>query len=355
MPDVLIVGAGLGGLALAQLLTERGVDVKVAERDPTLAASGRAVRIHCRPFAFDFLDGCSERVRDAFVAGQGSPDARHLYVDERLQPTSIDDRPQPELVLDTLTARRVLALDLGDRLLLGKGAVAVEGGAVRFADGSALEAGVIVGADGAGSTMRTLTTSPPSIRDAHLWSVYGNVDLDAHPGLELPETVGAGFVIVLGEEVKVALGVYEPLDPGCLEASGIEPRRYLFWNLLARPEVFGGGRAETVAELGGLLRPFARSLREAVALTASGTLGFLPLQSSAPSSQPPDSSIILVGDAAHPMLPAALSAAVAFEDARRVADLLGGGDLSSVRADAFAWVREAETLAVPAFGLELTT
>lgn len=356
MPDVVIVGAGLGGLALAQLLTQRGIDVLVAERDQTLAAPARSVRIHCRPFALDFLAGCSERVRAAFHAGQGRPDARHLYLDERLEPTSIDERPQPELVLDTLTARRALGLDLGDRLQLGKEAVAATAGAVRFADGSAVEATVVVGADGAASTLRALAPAPPRVKDARLWSVYGTVDLDAHPGLELPEPLREGFVIVLGEVAKVALGVYEPLDPAGLNALGIEAQRYLFWNVLATPDLFDGRPATSVAELDELLAAFAPWIRETVTLTAAGTLGFLPLQSSVASAEVPDPAFILVGDAAHPMLPAALSAAVAFEDARRTADMLSGGEGSpaSLRDDAFGWVREAEALAIPAFGLELT-
>jgi 2-polyprenyl-6-methoxyphenol hydroxylase-like FAD-dependent oxidoreductase len=364
---VAIVGAGLGGLALAQLLDARGVPMRVYERDAALDGPGRSVRIHCRPFAFGFLDGCPEPARSALLAGQGRPDARHLYLDERLELVSVDERPQPELVLDTLTTRRTLALGLGERLLLGKELVALErrsqGWLLRFADGTAAEAAVVVGADGAGSSTRRFAVAPPELRDALLWSVYGNLDLNAYPNEDLLDALDDGFVIVVGEEAKVALAVYEPADPDALRAVGVEPRRYLFWNVLGPPELFGGASPpwglEPAALLDGLvelLRPFAPWLLEIVARSSPHSVGFLPLQTSLPAPGAPEASFVLIGDAAHPMLPAGLSAAVAFEDARRLVDILTGpapaGALADLRSDAFARVREAETLAAPGFGLE---
>jgi len=222
---------------------------------------------------------------------------------------------------------------------------------------------VVVGADGAGSSTRRFAVAPPKLRDARLWSVYGNLDLKAYPDEDLLDALDDGFVIVLGEQAKVALAVYEAADPDALRAVGVEPRRYLFWNVLAPPELFGGvsppwGLEPTalLAGLAELLRPFAPWLPEIVARSSPHSFGFLPLQSSLPAPGAPDPSLVLIGDAAHPMLPAGLSAAVAFEDARRLAEILAGpapaGALADLRRDAFACVREAETLAAPGFGLE---
>jgi hypothetical protein len=64
--------------------------------------------------------GClPPRLFELFVAGQSRPDARHIYLDERLVLVSVDERPAPELVLDTRTAREALAVGLGERLMLG--------------------------------------------------------------------------------------------------------------------------------------------------------------------------------------------------------------------------------------------
>ncbi len=363
---VAIVGAGLGGLALAQSLTRRGIDCDVYERDRSLAGQGRSVRIHCRPSALAAARRCVPApVLDALVASQSARDARHLYLDAQLDVTDVDRRPEPEVVFDTQTAREVLALGLGDRLRLGRELAGIErvGGrlGLRFADGASAPADVVVGADGAGSTVRGLVADPPIARDVGLWSVYGNVDLDERPGHELPAWLREGFAIVVDDPLKIALGLYEPVAATVLEQASIRPRRFLFWNVLAPPGAFGPAApawdaATAVRSIARLVAHLPRWLAETVARSTPLSLGFLALQTSAPAAGPVDGRVVLIGDAAHPMLPAALSASVALEDAHRLGAALADGDpgeaIAAMQAAAFERVREAELLAAPAFGLE---
>ncbi len=44
--QVLIAGAGVGGLALAQALHHAGIEVRVVERDPSPAIRNQGYRIH---------------------------------------------------------------------------------------------------------------------------------------------------------------------------------------------------------------------------------------------------------------------------------------------------------------------
>src|SRR5580692_7233122 len=90
-------------------------------------------------------------------------------------------------------------------------------------------------------------------------------------------------------------------------------------------------------------------------LAGTESYGFLPLRTSAPGAPRPQSAkTILIGDAAHPMLPAALSTYVAFEDARVL-----GGSLAraaavadaGLRRSGFGHVAAAERAAGPAFGI----
>ncbi len=139
--SVAIVGAGISGLALAQSLVAHGVDCRVVEREREFP--GRSVRIHCRPALAESLRASLPGdVFAAFCATQGRPDARHVYLDPDLDVVAVDERPEAEIVLDTATAREVLALGLGPRLELGREAIAVErtrNGRLRlvFSDGSA--------------------------------------------------------------------------------------------------------------------------------------------------------------------------------------------------------------------------
>ena len=117
---VAVVGAGLGGLALAQSIRRTGLDLVVLEKDLSFAAPGRTVRVHCDPRLNEMAAAClPPRLFELFVACQSRPDARHIYLDERLKLVSVDERPAPELVLDTRTAREVLAVGLGEHLMLG--------------------------------------------------------------------------------------------------------------------------------------------------------------------------------------------------------------------------------------------
>src|SRR5436853_800252 len=74
----------------------------------------------------------------------------------------------------------------------------------------------------------------------------------------------------------------------------------------------------------GLLEPLSGWLTDAVRRSSPSSIGFLPLATSTAVGRPGAPGLVLIGDAAHPMLPAALSTCVAFEDARRLGDALAG-------------------------------
>jgi 2-polyprenyl-6-methoxyphenol hydroxylase-like FAD-dependent oxidoreductase len=366
--SVAIVGAGLGGLALAQSLVSNGIECCVFERDVVFTAPGRSVRIHCRPVVDESMRSClPDDVFDAFVASQGAPDARHVYLDGDLQVVAVDERPEAEIVLDTVTTREVLALGLGDRLKLGCEVASVSGSSggrltVVFTGGTSVEADVVVGADGSESTARRFAPDAPDVHDVALWSLYGTVDLDEHAELEIPAWLRDAFAIVVEGEVKVALGVYEPTGPAELRRHpSVHQRRYLFWNVLGRPETLQQLALAGIARLVGEASPW---LADVVCCSSPGGVGRFQLQTSRRvGARDGLDGLVLLGDAAHPMLPAALSALVAVDDARRLgaalADPRCGTTLRerAVRAKedmleaAFARVHEAEFLAGPAFGL----
>ncbi len=381
--SVAIVGAGLGGLTLAQSLSSHGIGYNVFERDPSLDAAGRRVRIHCRPSVVASLKECLPAwVFDAFLASQGSPDARHIYLDGQLQVLGVDERPDPEVALDTATTREVLALGIEDRLHMGREIVAVRASAqnrltLTFSDGTGLDADVIVGADGAESMTRRYTPAPPALHDVQCWSVYGTVDLESNPELMIPTWLRDAFAIVFEGDLMVALGVYEPVGLARLleraenALASVHLRRYLFWNVIARPETLrtiaaelarAPNRAlESVVRLLGGISPW---VSEAVRRSSATSIGHLKLQTSSRGrGEESDGALVLIGDAAHPMLPAALSASVAVDDARRLGLSLADAGLGrSLRERvargkdqmldaAFAKVREAELLAGPIFDL----
>src|SRR5438046_6479453 len=71
---VLLVGAGIGGLALAQGLRRRGVNVAVFERDRTPTDRLQGYRIHINEFGSRALHYClAPELLEALLATCGQP------------------------------------------------------------------------------------------------------------------------------------------------------------------------------------------------------------------------------------------------------------------------------------------
>jgi 2-polyprenyl-6-methoxyphenol hydroxylase-like FAD-dependent oxidoreductase len=380
---VAVVGAGLSGLVLAQSVRRTGLDFVVLEKDPSFAVPGRTVRVHCDPRLNEIAAGClPPEVFELFVAGQSRPDARHIYLDARLELVSVDERPAPELVLDTRTAREVLAADLGERLMFGAEVRAVRDLGARaqldLASGIQLQTELCVLAYGADAAGRQEFEYAPTVRDVGLWSFYGVVDLAQTLDLALPAWLDEGFIVADDGEVKVAMGRYAPSDSFATLAARLgdgdvllRPRDYVFWNVIAPsgrypsdPRLWRRNRTEVVETLSAMTHRFDPWVHRLFGLAETDSYGFLPLRTSTAGAPRPESTkAILIGDAAHPMLPAALSTCVAFEDACVLGESLGrfaGGSASAdaaaaaeaiLRRSGFGHVAAAERAAGPAFGI----
>jgi 2-polyprenyl-6-methoxyphenol hydroxylase-like FAD-dependent oxidoreductase len=380
---VAVVGAGLSGLALAQAISCSSLGFVVLEKDLSFSAPGRTVRVHCQPQLNEMAAAClPPGLFELFLASQSRPDARHIYLDERLKLVSVDERPEPEVVLDTCTARQVLALGLGDRLRFGTEVSAVSDGDscayLDLATGSQLTAGLCVVANGADGTGRREFGFAPKVRDVGLWSFYGVVDLQESPDLALPDWLDEGFVVTDDGEVKVAMGRYAPAESFAMlaarESDGnvtLGPRDYVFWNVIAPPgrfpsdpRLWGTDQRSVVESLSAMTGRFDPWLHRLFTLAKTGSYGFLPLRTSAQGDPRPESAkTIFIGDAAHPMLPAALSTRVAFEDARVLAESLAraagrstptsaaAAAEAALRQPGFGHVAAAERAAGPAFGI----
>lgn len=160
---VAIIGAGIGGLAAACALRRRGIEVAVFERSTKLEEVGAGLQIGPNGFkVFRALGLEEELMRSAFeptnMVSLNWDDAR-LRHREPLKAVAREKYGAPYMTAHRADLHGMLRRAVGEDVLhLGAdciGADTVSGAAVaRFADGTATEADVVIGADGIRSAIR---------------------------------------------------------------------------------------------------------------------------------------------------------------------------------------------------------
>jgi 2-polyprenyl-6-methoxyphenol hydroxylase-like FAD-dependent oxidoreductase len=221
--DVLIVGGGLAGLALAGYLARQGVEPTVVEQADEWRASGYGIGLWTDGLAVVDELGCLEAVR------------RHAVDPDRVE---IRAGGGDVLTRTTLPADRTLLLavyraDLhaalrepvpSDWIRMGTSPAVIDeradGVTVRFADGSTEEYDLVVGADGVHSTVREQCFTDWRKRelDTYVWSLWAPGDIDL--GSDMVSVWGPGsegFVARTGDRVGFNLAARRetpPASPG---------------------------------------------------------------------------------------------------------------------------------------------
>ncbi|MET7795427.1 FAD-dependent oxidoreductase [Streptomyces decoyicus] len=199
---IAIVGAGLGGLALARVLHVNGIDAVVYERELSRGARGQGGML-------DLHSGTGQRaLREAGLIDQFHAIARGEGQDLRLlepdgtlllQEDTPDDAPLERPEVDRADLRNLLLDSLPEHAVhWGHAFAYADHGLLHFTDGSSATYDLLVGADGAGSQVRALLTD---VRPAHTGQnvvELGIPDIDrTHP--DLATMVGRGNYWVLGD------------------------------------------------------------------------------------------------------------------------------------------------------------
>ena len=218
LSKVLIIGAGTGGLCLAQGLKQAGVDVSVFERDRTPTDRLQGYRLHISPSGARAMEHClPPAVFREFLASAAKPNTAVSFLDSDLKtlltlPIVADPKAESrELPVSRITLRKLLLQGLEDVLHFEKrfhhyeqrpdGRVAAH-----FEDGSEIEGDVLIGADGASSTIRAQLLPDARRIDTGIVAISGKVPLNDSVRHLTPSAFFPGPTLVLGSGGRFLFG-----------------------------------------------------------------------------------------------------------------------------------------------------
>jgi 2-polyprenyl-6-methoxyphenol hydroxylase-like FAD-dependent oxidoreductase len=329
---VIIIGAGLGGLCLAQGLRQAGLQVAVYERDAALGARRQGYRLHIDGRGARGLHGClPPELYELFLATCGAPSRQLTVITRRLRTVRTMRFPEPagtgpaavSTSADRLTLREILATGLDDVLHFGKELAGLDrdersGVRARFSDGSTAEGDVLIGADGTGSRVRREYLPGTGAADTGERCIFGRTLITAQTEPLLAGVLHDGFTAVIGSrKLGMALGAVRFSTPPARAALALPGARlsaehdFVMWSLSGKAKAFPGGgelagRAapELLRVARDMTRSWHRQLRGLVEAAEPEETCFVKV---AIGQRPPPrepTQVTLIGDAIHAVSPA---------------------------------------------------
>ncbi|MFF7633198.1 FAD-dependent oxidoreductase [Kitasatospora sp. NPDC008050] len=222
---VMVAGAGIGGLCLAQGLLRAGIDVRVYEREAAADSRYQGFRIGLNGAGLAALRECLPgRLHGLLEAVLGSIAGERRVVDQHLALLRQLPPADGGAAADRQVLRRLLLAGLADRVEFGRAVVGYTERAdrtvvARFADGTSAVGELLVGADGVGSPVRRQL-----LPEAEVVTVAGNALLGRTPLTERSAALVPGFgTIVRGPGACMLLGRMQFRRPPRLAAAELAP------------------------------------------------------------------------------------------------------------------------------------
>jgi 2-polyprenyl-6-methoxyphenol hydroxylase-like FAD-dependent oxidoreductase len=334
---VIVIGAGPGGLLLAQGLKKHGIEVAVYERDAARTDYLQGFRLQIRSRGIDALKAClPDELYTAFATTYARAPDEYALLSEQFEelPRLVTDpdleHSEREKSVSRITLRQVLVTGLRSLIHYQKTFDRYEeredGKVVAyFTDGSSVVGDVLVGADGANSRVRRQLVPQARWVDTGARRLAGKIELTEDVRRAVPpafyrKTVsvksGSGFNLFftshefrpghealgpIGAEDRAALAEHE----GLLFDNG---KSYIMWALSGLKEqlppddeLFDYDGEQLRAFINGVVDGWHPVYRQLFDLTDTSTLGVLPIRTSLPVEPWPTRHVTLLGDAIHSM------------------------------------------------------
>ncbi|GLZ78756.1 monooxygenase [Actinorhabdospora filicis] len=360
---ITVIGAGIGGLCLAQGLRGSGAQVTVCERDTAPTAREQGYRLHIDPTGSAALRRClTPEAWHDLTAATGDPGTAGFgFHTQRLRTLcQIDDTlfragiTGGHHAADRATLRRTLLHGLDATVDFGRHFThyeALPGGGVRahFTHGPPLDADLLVGADGTRSRVRAQLLPHAGRVDTGATGTGGRLALTPETRSWLPEVFSGGLNVVMGPRDFLFTAVHVRRDPT------LPGEDYLLWALVTRSGVIPGGLSGEAARdpVAARVRQWHPLLRRMVAETDPATVNSFAFFAARPVGAWRSGPVTVLGDALHAMPPTGgVGANTALRDAAALSGALrramAGGRLRDELAAFEAGMRDYGFAAVAA-------
>jgi 2-polyprenyl-6-methoxyphenol hydroxylase-like FAD-dependent oxidoreductase len=259
-PHVLIIGGGVGGLALAQGLRKAGISAALYERDESAAVRHQGYRLSLKEAGATALhETLPAHLFNLCVATSIRIATRMVFMDSQLnpkfaRPLLLDPPGITGLGVNRLTLREILLAEMADIVNFGKTFTAytqAPDGRVtaHFTDGSSATGDLLVGADGTWSRVRRQLI-PDAVIDELRWTIYGRTPFAGW----MPDLLVDTFNRVIGPgDLGMSVATCRVLEPAASATARLAPDvhlteipDYLSWTI----PLVDQGLAAAEAEIG---------------------------------------------------------------------------------------------------------
>ncbi|KAI0096084.1 FAD/NAD(P)-binding domain-containing protein [Nemania sp. FL0031] len=295
-PHVLIAGAGLSGLALAQCLRKQGVSFEIFDRDTDISTrQGWAIAIHT----------IIDKMLSSFCSDM--PPLREFA--NHLAEIGVENTPEtPCMRLNRVLFRQWLATKIPIQWNKRLQRVEDDGKqvTVHFEDGTSASGDILVGADGINSVARQHLLGRPNeeiLNSIQLSCIWGETKLSGE-AFERQLSLGHSAYIYVPE--KSGYFIWVGLNNVNSDLSGNYYWCFAWEDDVSRPDHWLKDSSATMKHDYVLknIQWLEPKFREIYQLTqADGILPGMAVYRDADISSLPAGRIILIGDAAHPMTP----------------------------------------------------
>jgi 2-polyprenyl-6-methoxyphenol hydroxylase-like FAD-dependent oxidoreductase len=373
-PHIIIIGGGVGGLALAQNLKKRGISFTLFERDASPASRAQGYRIRVAGRGAEALRECLDnellnlfektcaetkpRMSGAQLnAIDGTPIQpllpKETYGRSISQGPPWMKRSDHSYTVDRTILRNLLLLGQEDCIKFDKMFTYYEttgtGITAYFSDGTSEQGSLLVGADGTTSVFRKQLL--PKIRYVDTGSrvIYGKTQLTAELIARFPANAMDWRTKI--QDQRLLTLFMDPIrfpNDAAVVSNGRLPRTddYVFWVFGGSAEAFGvsdiefhnlsaKAAADLTLKLTTSWDPSFRSMFELQDTAQSAPLRLISAKPEHPEWTP-SGNVILMGDAIHAMMPAGGSGAnTALADASLLAEIIAKKGISKETMGSF--------------------